>query len=108
MWYKVIVFKTSHCQNNECSNLFRTHRETGSQAAKIPETISFIGIQTGYTPTGGDPLIGQLLSARFLLTAGPQMDMDRLTAGPQMDMDRVSFSPAGRTLRRHDRAGGAW
>ena len=43
---------------------------------------SFLEIQTGYTPTIGDPLIGQLLSARF-----------ERTAGLQMNMDRVSFSP---------------
>jgi hypothetical protein len=40
---------------------------------------SFVEIQTSYTPTVGDPLIGQLLSARFVRTAGTQMNMDRVS-----------------------------
>jgi hypothetical protein len=40
---------------------------------------TFIEIQTSYTPTVGDPLIGQLLSARFVRTAGTQMNMDRVS-----------------------------
>jgi hypothetical protein len=39
---------------------------------------SFLDIETTYTPSPGDPLIGQLLSARFLKTSGIQMNMDHV------------------------------
>ncbi|MEQ1905760.1 MAG: hypothetical protein ABL888_16350 [Pirellulaceae bacterium] len=46
---------------------------------------SFLNIQTSYTPILGDPLIGQLLSVRFVRTSGVQMNMDavRFNAVPE-------------------------
>jgi hypothetical protein len=39
---------------------------------------TFVEIGAAYTPLVNDPLIGQLLSARFVRTAGSQMNMDHV------------------------------
>lgn len=44
--------------------------------------FTFTDISCSYTATQGDPLIGQLLSVRFVKTAGTQMNMDRVSFEP--------------------------